>query len=162
MTNAAATSVLLLADRPDLMDAVGDMRWRQWWRHPGREARAWWVDITREESGRDALPVTFVAVDALGEAVGAVGLGEFDLEERRDRSPWVLGMIVRADRRGAGIGRTLLARLVSFAAGRGDARVWVATGDQGVAFYRRCGWRLEERLRPASGWETNVLSRRPY
>jgi GNAT superfamily N-acetyltransferase len=115
MTNAAAVSVLLLADRPDLMDAVG-----------------------------------------------AVGLGEFDLEERRDRSPWVLGLIVRTDRRGAGIGRALLARIDSFAAGRGDARVWVATGDRAVAFYRRCGWRLEERLRPASGPETNVLSRQPY
>ena len=120
------------------------------------------MDITRQESGRDALPVTFVAVDALGEAVGAVGLGEFDLEERRDRSPWVLGLIVRADRRGAGIGRALLAGLDSFAAGRGDARLWVATGDPAVAFYQRCGWRLEERLRQASGSETTVLSRRPY
>jgi GNAT superfamily N-acetyltransferase len=162
MTNAGAVSVLLLADRPDLMDPVADMRWREWSGHPGRQERSWWVDITRQESGRDALPVTFVAVDALGEAVGAVGLGEFDLEERRDRSPWVLGMIVRADQRGTGVGRALLARLDSFAAGRGDERVWVATGDQAVAFYRRCGWRFEERLRPAAGWETNVLSRRPY
>jgi predicted N-acetyltransferase YhbS len=162
MTNTAAVSVLLLADRPDLIDAVGDMRWREWWRHSGREERAWWVDTTRRESGRDALPVTFVAVDDLDEAVGAVGLGEYDLEERRDRSPWVLGMIVRSDRRGAGVGRALLARLESFAAGRGDARVWVATGDPAVAFYQRCGWRLEERLRHASGDETCVLSRRPY
>jgi predicted N-acetyltransferase YhbS len=155
-------SVLLLADRPDLIEAVGDMRWREWWRHAGREDRSWWVDVTRRESGRDELPVTFVAVDALGEAVGAVGLGPFDLEERRDRSPWVLGMIVRADRRGAGIGRALLDRLHSFAAARGDARVWVATGDPAVGFYQRCGWRLEERLRHDSGSETVVLSRRPY
>jgi GNAT superfamily N-acetyltransferase len=155
-------SVLLLADRPDLIEAVGDMRWREWRRHSGRGQRAWWVDITRQESGRDALPVTFVAVDTLGEAVGAVGLGEFDLEERRDRSPWVLGMIVRADRRGTGVGRALLARLQSFAAERGDARLWVATGDPAVAFYQRCGWRIEERLRQESGSETTVLSRRPY
>ena len=31
MSNPVAVSVLLLADRPDLMDAVGDMRWREWW-----------------------------------------------------------------------------------------------------------------------------------
>jgi GNAT superfamily N-acetyltransferase len=155
-------SVLLLADRPDLIEAVGDMRWREWRNHPGREERSWWVDVTRRESGREDLPVTFVAVDALGEAVGAVGLGQFDLEERRDRSPWVLGMIVRADQRGTGVGRALLARLDAFAAARGDARVWVATGEPAVGFYERCGWRVEERLRRDGGSATIVLSRRPY
>ena len=44
--------------------------------------------------------MTCVASDQSG-ALGAVGLGQFDIEERRDRSPWVLGMIVRPDRRGA-------------------------------------------------------------
>jgi GNAT superfamily N-acetyltransferase len=155
-------SIVLLADRPDLMPAVGEMRWREWWRHSGREQRSWWVDVTRRESGRDALPITFVAIDALGEAIGAVGLGEFDLEERRDRSPWVLGMVVRPDRRGSGIGRALLAALASFAAGRGAERVWVATGGPAVPFYERCGWRVEEHLRQISGEETTVLSRRPY
>jgi GNAT superfamily N-acetyltransferase len=162
MTMTGAVSVHLLADRPDLMAAVGDMRWREWRLHSGREERSWWVEVTRREAGRDALPVTFVAVDARGEAVGAVGLGEFDLEERRDRSPWVLGMIVRADRRGEGIGQALLARLDSFLAERGDTRAWVATGDRAVGFYQRCGWRVEERLRQDSGSQTVVLSRQPY
>jgi hypothetical protein len=40
------------------------------------------------------LPVTWVAIDPLGQAVGAVGLGAFDIAKRCDRSPWVLGMIV--------------------------------------------------------------------
>ena len=35
-----------------------------------------------------------VASDQSG-ALGAVGLGPFDIEERRDRSPSLLGMIVR-------------------------------------------------------------------
>jgi hypothetical protein len=50
-------------------------------------------------AGSSHLPVTWVASDGSG-ALGAVGLGQFDIEERRDRSPWVLGMIVRRDRRG--------------------------------------------------------------
>jgi hypothetical protein len=44
--------------------------------------------------------MTWVASDQSG-ALGAVGLGLFDIEERRDRSPWLLGMIVRPDRRGS-------------------------------------------------------------
>jgi len=38
--------------------------------------------------------MTWVASDQSG-ALGAVGLGQFDIEERRDRSPSLLGMIVR-------------------------------------------------------------------
>ena len=48
------------------------------------------------EAGQRGLPVTWVAVGVGGEAAGAVGLGEFDIAERRDRSPWVLGMVVRS------------------------------------------------------------------
>jgi hypothetical protein len=60
--------------------------------------RAWWRAAAVREAGRDELPITWVASDTSG-AAGAVGLGEFDIEERRDRSPWLLGMIVRPDRR---------------------------------------------------------------
>ena len=68
------------------------------------------------------------------DALGAVGLGEFDLEERRNRSPWVLGMIVRFDQRGAGSGRLLLGRLERWAHQQGYQRVWVATGWAAVGF----------------------------
>jgi GNAT superfamily N-acetyltransferase len=87
--------------------------------------------------------MTWVASDQTG-ALGAVGLGQFDIEERRDRSPWVLGMIVRHDRRGSGIGRLLLAHLVGWARRRGYEQLWVATGGAAVEFYQRCGWRIYE------------------
>jgi GNAT superfamily N-acetyltransferase len=58
--------------------------------------------------------MTWVASDQSG-AFSAVGLGQFDIEERHDRSPWVLGMIFRRDPRGAGIGRLLLAHLETWA-----------------------------------------------
>jgi GNAT superfamily N-acetyltransferase len=89
--------------------------------------------------------MTCVASDQSG-ALGAVGLGQFDIEERRDRSPWVLGMIVRPDRRGAGIGRLLLAHLVRWAHRQGYEQLWVATGGAAVGFYQRCQWRIYERV----------------
>jgi hypothetical protein len=70
-------SIGLLADHPHLIPAVGEMRWREWGHAPEPERLEWWV-----------------AIDGDKYAVGAVGLGEFDIEERGDRSPWVLGMIV--------------------------------------------------------------------
>jgi GNAT superfamily N-acetyltransferase len=43
-------------------------------------------------------------------------------------SPWLLGMIVRRDRRGSGLGRLLLARLERWAYSQGYELWWVATG----------------------------------
>ena len=154
---SSALSVHLLADVPQLVRTVGEIRWKEWGHAPEPEDLSSWVEITAREAGRQQLPVTFVAVDARGEALGAVGLGEFDIAERRDRSPWVLGMVVRSDRRGQGVGRLLLSRLERFASDRSHPDVWVATGGSAVGFYRRCGWEVIERLQLASGETSTVL-----
>ncbi|TDD17962.1 GNAT family N-acetyltransferase [Nonomuraea diastatica] len=67
--------------------------------------------ITEREAGLDDLPVTFVAMDGTGRVLGGVGLSMYDLEERRDRSPWVVGMIVRPEQHGAGVGQLLVRHL---------------------------------------------------
>jgi predicted N-acetyltransferase YhbS len=141
---AGPMQIELLADQPELIPAIGQMRYAEWGHWPESAEPQWWVDITREESGRDDLPVTFVAVDEAGAAVGAVALGEFDLEEIRDRSPWIMGMIVRPDLRGHGIGRELLHTQVSWAAEHGYQQIWVGTGNEAVGFYQACGWILTE------------------
>lgn len=133
----------LLADRPQLVRAVGDMRWREGGDEPGHEELSLWVDVTARAAGRQGLPVTWVAVDEAGEAAGAVGLGEFDVAERRDRSPWVLGMVVRPASRG---------------------RAWAACccpGWSGLPpgrVTRGCGWRPATRLWAFTG---GVAGRRP-
>ncbi|MGE0544352.1 MAG: GNAT family N-acetyltransferase [Dehalococcoidia bacterium] len=153
-------TIQLLADNEHLIAAVGEMRWREWGHAPEPEDPAWWVDTTAREAGRDRLPVTWVAIGEDGEALGAVGLGEFDIEERRDRSPWVLGMIVRLDRRGAGIGRRLLAQLAAWTGAQGYDQVWVATGGPAIGFYQACGWELIETVEQASGETATVLTKR--
>jgi GNAT superfamily N-acetyltransferase len=161
MANASdPVTVQLLADNEHLIAAVGEIRWQEWGHAPEPEDPAWWVDVTAREAGHDYLPVTWVAIDAGGEALGAVGLGEFDIEERRDRSPWVLGMIVRADRRGMGTGRLLLSQLEAWATGHGHPQVWVATGGPAIGFYQACGWELVETLDLASGESATVLTKR--
>ncbi|WP_018352125.1 GNAT family N-acetyltransferase [Longispora albida] len=140
-------TIEMLADRPELIEAVGELRWREWGRPPEPADVGFWVEATRREAGRDALPVTFAAtVD--GVVAGAVGLGEYDPEELRDRSPWVLGTVVDPSLRGTGIGQALMSELEGWAARHGYERLWVATERAG-RFYERCGWRAEERLGPA-------------
>lgn len=152
-------TIHLLADRPEFTEVVSEIRWREWGHPPEPTDFGYWLECTRRESGRDRLPVTLVAVDTAGDAVGAVGLGEFDIEERQDRSPWVLGMIVRPDVRGRGIGGALMARLADWASDHGYRQGWVATGGRAVAFYQRCGWFVSETVARRTGGEAVVLTR---
>src|SRR5262249_25537553 len=152
----ADISIELLADHTDLIARVGEIRWEEWGHPPEPEDLDWWVTVTANESGRDHLPVTWVAIDQ-GQAVGAVGLAVFDLEERRDRTPWIIGMVVSPEYRGMGIGSQLLARLQAFALRQDYSEIWVATGGHAVDFYRKNGWEQTEILRRSTTETATIL-----
>jgi GNAT superfamily N-acetyltransferase len=148
--------VTLLADNPAAATAVADMRWREWGHPPEPEDPAWWLETTMREAGRSELPVTWVAHSAHGEALGAVGLDTYDLDERHDVTPWVTGMIVRQDRRGEGVGRILMQHLERWAAEQHFAGAWVGT-DLAAEFYRQCGWAVRETFTTSDGQPMTVL-----
>jgi GNAT superfamily N-acetyltransferase len=149
----------LLADNPHLIPVIGEVRWREWGHSPEPDTLDWWIDVTAREAGRDDLPVTWVAIDPRGQAVGAVGLGQFDIEERRDRSPWILGMIVAANYRGTGIGSKLMKALERWAYRHGHSQAWVATSGRAVHFYQKCGWNLSEMIERSSGETMSILTK---
>ena len=139
--------VELLADHPDLIPAVGELRRQEWghWRDPPESVDpSWWVGVTRRESGRTELPVTFVGLGPDGALAGAVGIDKVDPEELPDRGPWVVGVIVDPALRGQGAGRAILAHTLRWAFERDYDPVWVATGPEAAGFYQRCGWKLTQ------------------
>ena len=154
-----AVTVSLLADFPDAIPAVAGMRWQEWGHAPEPEDPAWWLDVSAREAGRDGLPVTFVARSAANEVLGAVGLDTYDLDERRETSPWVTGVIVRRDHRKKGVGRTLMQHLERWAAEHGIAEAWVGT-DLARTFYERCGWTLLETFTNTTGQQISVLHKK--
>jgi GNAT superfamily N-acetyltransferase len=145
------------------LEQVGLLRWKEW--AYGAHDPAPFIEVTAKEAGRSGqLPMTLVAIEVAGGAVGAVGLGPVDDElsaaERADRTPWILGMVVRAENRKRGVGRQLLESLQDVAASLGHARTWVATGDEAVGFYQRCGWAAVQHLRlESTGVPTTILMR---
>jgi GNAT superfamily N-acetyltransferase len=158
---ADEVSVRLLADAPHLIKAVGEMRWQEWGKPPEPTSQRWWVQATEREAGREALPVSWVAVGRGGEALGAVGLGEYDLDEIRDhRSPWLMGTIVRDDVRGKGIGTLLVESLHRWAAAKGFPELWVGT-EKAASFYERCGYAFVESISRSSGELVAILKYEP-
>ncbi|HEV8452779.1 MAG TPA: GNAT family N-acetyltransferase [Gaiellales bacterium] len=129
-----------LAEHPDLVSEVVEIAWREWGASlPGHEHARWLREAERDSRLHLPTSAAFVALDR-DRAVGVVQLHEFEIDALRDRSPWVCGMVVRPNYRGAGIGSRLLAALERFAAGHGVAQLWVFT-ESAAGFYERCGWR---------------------
>jgi GNAT superfamily N-acetyltransferase len=158
---SAVVSVEQVADRPELLVPLARLRWIEWRGHPGREGLRWWVDTTSRESGPAALPVTFAAIDAGGEVVGGVGLVPTEHPELADRGPWVVGMIVRGDLRGHGVGTVALARLARWATEAAIDRLWVVADGRAVDFYRRCRFTVVEVVQLTDGERSTVLTARP-
>ncbi len=130
----------LLADQPELIAEVGVLRWRAAGSigTPGP-----WIESTARDAGRDGLPLTLVAMDLDGRAIGAVTLGlEDDACDQvgGERSPWVVRMVVRPGERKCGVGRLMMSAVEDLAREHGHAQLWVAAGDDEATFYRHCGW----------------------
>jgi GNAT superfamily N-acetyltransferase len=130
----------LLADQPELIAEVGVLRWRAAGQGgtPGP-----WIEATARDAGRDRLPLTLVAMDLEGRAIGAVTLGLAD-EAAADGcpagAPWVARLVVRPGERLCGVGRLLVSAAEDLAREHGHDQVWVAANDGDVEFYRHCGW----------------------
>lgn len=162
---ASIVTITLLADRPDLAAPWAELHWREWGiggTKPEREQLSWWVADAAQAVQRTQVPVAFVALGPDDEVLGGVGVHQFDLDERRDRSPWIVGMIVHPHRRGEGIGKALIAHVEAWAAATDIGQLWVATETAGraVAFYQRCGYARLEELPAQRGEMVTVLTKR--
>jgi len=60
-------------------------------------------------------------------------------------APWLVRMVVHREARRCGIGRLMISAAEDLARERGYDRVWVASRDEDVQFYRQCGWAESDR-----------------
>jgi GNAT superfamily N-acetyltransferase len=155
----SAVTIVLMADRRDLIAQFAEIQWGRWKHEPGGEHLAAWIDGNRRHLGRDTMPVAFLAVSEEDQVLGGVSLVPVQHSELRDRGPWVQGMIVRPDRRGQGVGTLLLESLETWAAEHGIARLWLCNDGPAVTFYERCGWVQAEVVTLTTGIAVAVLTK---
>jgi N-acetylglutamate synthase-like GNAT family acetyltransferase len=76
--------------------------------------------------------------------IGTAALVEFDMETRRDLTPWLADVVVSPERRGSGIGTRVVEFIVERARELGVRRLYLFTPDR-ESFYARMGWSVLER-----------------
>ena len=97
----------LLADRPDLIDALAEAYRLQWpsWYGPGGRGDAV-ADLTaRAQRGR--IPLGLVAIED-GAAIGTCALTEESMSRSGDFGAWLVGLWVAPERRRQGLGLELI------------------------------------------------------
>lgn len=127
-----------LADRPAFVPTVAEWQHRQWGHlTPGSSLDQRIAHLSRS-MGRDAIPITFVAV-AEDAPRGCASLIHHDLTTRMELSPWLASVYVDPEHRKQGIGSGLVRRAMEKAGELGVERLYLITPDQ-ERFYRRLGW----------------------
>lgn len=127
-----------LKDRPEHVETVARWIFDEWDHVTVADMDAE-IGIVRGRLNNDRVPLSLVALEG-GECTGTVSIYTYDLDSRRDLSPWLAALYVRPDRRNRGIGGALVERTVSVARGLGIRVLYLHT-ETAAPYYRRKGWR---------------------
>ncbi|RTY56586.1 GNAT family N-acetyltransferase [Pantoea sp. YU22] len=127
--------ILSLRDAPQFAGQISDWLWLAFDADNSRDFMASVVESSLQEA---EFPVTFVAVDDAGRAVGTVGFWRCDLISRQDLFPWLAALYVEESARGGGLSAALQQHVIDYARQRGYGRLWLWStfGD----YYERHGW----------------------
>jgi predicted N-acetyltransferase YhbS len=135
-----------LADHPEFVPVLAAWHHAEW----DRYYDAWAIEQVaaelRSHTGRCQVPTTVVAFED-GRPLGSASLvADDDLEGWEHLSPWLASVFVVPDRRGQGIGRRLVERVVVEATRLGFPAVYLWTPGQ-RAYYERLDWECVETVR---------------
>lgn len=148
-----------LANQSHLIAEITEMVYAQW-------ADLFFAGGTRKEDLRnifaeravtDRLPLTLVALTETDLA----GTGSIKLAEpgtKAGLSPWLAGMYVKTEFRGAGVGTLLVHALESKAHELGVQTLYLSVGSA-PGFYERLGWRELERVTSYGVKEVSLMAK---
>ncbi|SHI80803.1 GNAT family N-acetyltransferase [Wenxinia saemankumensis] len=153
----SALRICRLADAPHSVDEVERLiteTWPDWY---GGAEQGGGRGVARDDlalrMARTGVPLGFVAL-LDGRAIGTVALGLNGHGAEPAEGPWINGLCVAPDRRGAGIGAALVAAAEAELCRQGYPRAYATAREARTLFLRR-GWRCLRVLE--DGW--HVLAR---
>lgn len=101
------------------------------------------------------LPITFIALEE-EELVGTVGLWRSDFLPRQDVFPWCAALVVREDKRKAGIGAALQEYVIQYAKKLNYEKLYLFAEFEG--YYEKIGWKKWGTGHEYGGGEITIYS----
>lgn len=139
-------NISLLAQQPQLLDAVTQMLHREWSDFPNWRDAAVIQQRLQARNQAEAKTLTLVATTSDGELMATASIIHYELDDIAEREFWLGEVITAAEHRGKGLASSLVTRLIAEARLRGITALWLYTPDQ-QALYRRFGWQdVEQRV----------------
>ena len=127
-----------LADHPEYIPQLAQWLFQEWDSILGEKTPETRVKKLQAHMNRDKLPIAWVA-HANDELVGTAALRVYDLQERKDLTPWLGGVFVGSEFRRHGVGTALCATVEDEARSRGIQTLYLFTLDK-QAWYSHLGW----------------------
>jgi GNAT superfamily N-acetyltransferase len=135
--------LILLAENPELVPILARWHFEEWGHLTPDRPFEQWVERMQGRANRDQIPLTVVAFEG-EEPVGLASLVFYDMDTRKDLSPWLAGVFVSPAFRGRGHGAALVTAIEEQAAQLGIETLYLYTNTaQGL--YERLGWKEIER-----------------
>jgi GNAT superfamily N-acetyltransferase len=137
--------IAYLADHLDFAPTLAQWHYQQWnWLHEnGSVARR--LDSLIEAANRRRIPSVFVAIEDV-ELCGSATLAEYDMDTRRDLTPWMADVFVSPDFRRRGIASALVRRVVDEARTLDVSELYLfTTGPWRERLYAGLGWSVIDR-----------------
>jgi GNAT superfamily N-acetyltransferase len=128
-----------LVDHPEFVPQLAQWLFEQWGTILGEETPAARIKKLKAHLNRDELPIAWVA-HGNGQVLGTAALRVHDLEDRKDLTPWLGGVLVGPQFRRQGIGEALCAAVEQQARSRGIETLYLFTLDL-EAWYSRQAWK---------------------
>ena len=132
----------LLADHPEFIPELAELHFAEWSHLNPGEGLAGKKEYLRQNSGRNGVPVFFIAVDG-AELIGSASLIAQDMDDRPDLTPWLADVFVKPGHRGHGVATALIRRIEAEAESAGIVKLYLYTPDA-AGMYRRLGWTTVE------------------
>jgi len=131
-------TIASIADHQDLIPLLGRWYWEEWGPFQPEQPLESWIAKLAPRVLRDEIPTIYVAL-AGEQPVGTSSLIAQDMSTHPEFFPWLAGVYVVPEYRRQGIGRALVHRVVTTAAGLGVPRLYLFT-DSKQGWYARQGW----------------------
>jgi GNAT superfamily N-acetyltransferase len=137
--------IAYLADYPDFAPTLAEWHYQEWNRLHANDSAAHRLEHLRAASNRRRIPSVFVAVEN-GELRGSATLAEYDMETRRDLTPWMTDVFVAPQFRRRGIASALVRRVMAEARAIGAPQLYLfTTGPWREKLYAGLGWSVIDR-----------------